>query len=90
MYEELFEKQVKQIGILKVRETKNYIELVFSKGTIRKLDTEKLFYQSFQISNMFRFGSKDDKISIILDTIRLEKHPVYYLTQLLEYIINNL
>ncbi len=90
MYEELFEKQVKQIGILKVRETKNYIELVFSKETIRKLDTEKLFYQSFQISNMFRFGSKDDKISIILDTIRLEKHPVYYLTQLLEYIINNL
>ncbi len=90
MYEEWFEKQAAQMQIKKVHETKNYIEMIFPKNVIEKLDTEKLFLEAFKISNMFRFKSKESTISIILDTIKLEKHPIYYLTELLDYMINNL
>ncbi len=87
MYEEWFEKQAELLQISKVIETKNYIELVFLKDVMETFDTEDLFVHSFKISNMFRFKSKNNSVSIILDTIRLEKHPIYYLTELLEYMI---
>ena len=87
MYEEWFEKQVKKANVKKVNQTKNYIEVVFSKDIAEKIDTEDLFVNSFKISNMFRFKSRGSNLIIILDTIKIEKHPLYYLTQLIEYII---
>ena len=88
MYEELFEKQATEIGIKNVVETKNYVELCFPEDVVKKLDTEELFMESFKISNMFRFKSRGSNLLIILDTIRLESHPLYYLTDLLEVILN--
>lgn len=88
MHEEWFEKQAEILQISKVVETKNYIELIFPKEVMENFDTEDLFVQSFKISNMFRFKSRNNSVSIILDTIRLEKHSIYYLTELLEYMIN--
>ena len=88
MYEELFEKQATEIGIKNVIETKNYVELCFPEDVVKKLDTEELFMESFKISNMFRFKSRGSNLLIILDTIRLESHPLYYLTDLLEVILN--
>lgn len=88
MYEEWFEKQAEVLQISKVVETKNYIELIFSKEVMENFNTEDLFVQSFKISNMFRFKSRNNSVSIILDTIRLEKHPIYYLTELLEYMVS--
>ena len=88
MYEEWFEKQIDAIGIKNVNQTKNYIELVFTEEIIKKLDTEDLFVKSYKISSMFRFKSKGNKLLIILDTIHLEKHPLFYLTELLDYIEN--
>ena len=46
--------------------------------------------ESFKISNMFRFKSRGSNLLIILDTIKLDKHPLFYLTELLELILNNL
>ena len=89
MYEEWFEKQAK-IGIKNVVETKNYIELCFPEDVVKNLDTEELFMESFKISNMFRFKSRGSNLLIILDTIKLDKHPLFYLTELLELILNNL
>ena len=86
MYEEWFEKQIELIGLKNVNETKNYIELVFPESVVKKIDTEDLFVKSYKISTMFRFKSKGSNLLIILDTIRLEKHPLLYLTELLDYI----
>ena len=43
---------------------------------------------AFYISNMFRFISKGDNLVIVLDIIKLEKHPVYYLVSLLDKIVD--
>ena len=90
MYEEWFEKQAEKIGIKSVIETKNYIELCFPEEVVKRLNTEELFMESFKISNMFRFKSRGSNLLIILDTIRLEEHPLYYLTDLLEIILKNI
>ena len=89
MYEEWFEKQALKIGLKSVVQTKNYIELCFPKEVVEKFDTEDLFMESFKITPMFRFKSRGSNLLIILDTIKLEKHPLYYLTELLDYILDN-
>ncbi len=88
MYEEWFEKQIDKIGIQKVNQTKNYIELVFTSDMALKFDMEDLFIESYKISPMFRFKTRGNNILIILDTIHLDKHPLFYLTELLNYIEN--
>ena len=90
MYEEWFEKLAQKIKIKNVHQNKNSIELVFDMDLIKKLDTEKLFVDAFNISNMFRFLSKGSNLIIILDIIKLEKHPIYYLVDLLNKILSNL
>jgi len=86
MYEEWFEKLAKKIKIEKVKQTKNSIEMIFPADVVKLLDTETIFMDAFYISNMFRFISKGEKLVIVLDIIKLEKHPVYYLVELLEKI----
>ena len=86
MYEEWFEKLAKKLQIVKVQQTKNSIELLFSKEMTEKIDTEELFLQSYKISPMFRFQAKGDCLGIVLDTIKLTRHPIYYLIDLLEQI----
>ena len=86
MYEEWFEAQIERIGVKKVNQTKNYIELVFPDDVVKKIDTEDLFMASFKITPMIRFKSRGSNLLIILDTIKLQRHPLFYLTELLEYI----
>ena len=86
MYEEWFEKLAKKLGIEKVNQTKNYIELYFSEEVSNKIDGESLFLDAFNISRMFRFQMKNNRLIIILDTIKLEKNYVYFLTELLSQI----
>ena len=88
MYQEWFEKIAKSLEIEKVNHTRNYLELVFSKEMTSKIDGEKLFMDAFHITSMFRFKMLNDRLIIILDTIKLEKHYVYYLVDLLSKIEN--
>ena len=90
MYEEWFEKLASKINIKNVHQTKNSIELVFGEEVVKKLNTEDLFMDAFQITNMFRFLSKGTNMIIVLDIIKLEKHPIYYLVELLNKILDNL
>lgn len=90
MYEEWFEKLASKIKIKNVHQTKNSIELVFDADFVKKIDTEQLFVDSFEISNMFRFLSRGTNLVIVLDIIKLEKHPIYYLVDLLNKILDNL
>lgn len=86
MYQEWFEKLAKRLDIMQVRQTKNSIELTFSEDATKKIDGEKVFVASTKITPMFRFGMRGNCFSIILDTIKLEKHYIYYLIDLLETI----
>ncbi|MDO4995637.1 MAG: transcription-repair coupling factor [Bacilli bacterium] len=90
MYEEWFEKLASKIKVKNVHQTKNSIELVFGEDIVKKLDTEQLFMDAFHITNMFRFLSKGTNMIIVLDIIKLEKHPIYYLVDLLNKILDNL
>jgi transcription-repair coupling factor (superfamily II helicase) len=83
MYEEWFEKLAKKIGIKKVNQTKNFIEIIIDKELTSKIDGEKLFIAANKITRMFRFSIKLNRLHITLDTIKLEKHFVYYLIDLL-------
>ena len=86
MYEEWFEKLAYKLKIEKVRQSKNSIEMIFPNKVVEKMNIEDVFMDAFYVSNMFRFVSKNDKLIIVLDIIKLEKHPVYYLVELLDKI----
>ena len=86
MYEEWFEKLAYKVKVSNVHQTKNSLELVFPMDVVSKMDTEELFMDAFHVSNMFRFISRGSNLVIVLDIIRLEKHPVYYLVELLDKI----
>ena len=90
MYEEWFEKLAKKVHLTKVHQTRNSIELVFNSEAVSNLDTEQLFMDAFHISTMFRFVSKGSNLVIVLDIIKLDKHPIYYLVDLLSKINDNL
>ena len=86
MYEEWFEKLAKKLEIENSKQTKTFVELELSENISKKLDGEKLFFMAYEISKMFRFSFKNNKIHIILDTVNLDNHFLIYLIQLLEKI----
>ena len=86
MYEEWFEKLAKKYEVENVNKTKNFIEVYLSKDITSKIDGEKLFEDSFKISNMFRFKMLNDRLIIVFDTIKQDKHYIYYLVELFEKI----
>ena len=86
MYEEWFEKLAKKIEIENSKQTKTFIELEMSENISKQIDGEKLFLLAYNITKMFRFSYKNNKLHIILDTVKLDKHFLIYLIQLLEKI----
>ena len=88
MYEEWFEKLVKKIKLSHVNQTKNSIEMVFPEKIVKCMDTEELFVDTYNVSRMFRFISRGSNLIIVLDIIKLDKHPIYYLVNLLSNIYN--
>ena len=90
MYEEWFEKLAKKVNVSNVHQNRNSIELVFNSDAVDKMDTEELFMDAFQITNMFRFVSKGSNLVIVLDIIKLDRHPIYYLVELLSKIYDNI
>ena len=86
MYEQWLEKLVKKQNIKNIKQTKNFIEIPIDKEKANTIDGEKLFYELTKIGKMFRFKSKLNKLYIILDTVKLEKHYIYYLIDLMQII----
>ena len=86
MYEEWFEKLANVVGVKRVSQTKNSIELVFPQEVVSKIPVDQLFMDSYDISSSFRFLSRGSNLVVVLDIIKLEKHPIYYLTSLLDLI----
>ena len=90
MYEELFEKQIKELNIKCVNQTKNFIAITFNKDFSNRIDGENLFMDVLSLSRKFRFSMKHDELTITLDTVGLDKHFIYYLIDLVEIIKNNM
>ena len=86
MHEQLFENMVKNLCDIKIKQTNNFIEMTFPKDFTKELNISELFYDVSLISNMFRFSSHNDCLIITLDTVKLEKHFIYYLIDLIQVI----
>ncbi len=86
MYEELFEKEAQKLGITQIKQTKNFIEITLPKELTKDIDGQYLFYEVTKLSKMFRFAQKQDNLLIILDIIKLDKHFMYYILDLLKII----
>ena len=84
MYEKLFEHLATQKGIEKIRETKNNITFILSKEQSNNVNGEYLFMKANDISKFIRFTYRLERLNIIIDTIKLDKHYLYYIVELLE------
>jgi len=86
MHEKLFEYLSVQKGVEKIRETKNNVTFVIDVEHSKNINGEFLFMKANDISKFIRFTYKENHLNIILDTIKLSKHYLYYITELLELI----
>lgn len=88
MYTELFEKQAKELNINKVNQTNLFVELVINDEILSNIDVQKLFMSASEISTNFKFDYLNDRLLIKLMLKDLDKHFIYYLTELLSKIVN--
>jgi len=88
LYEKLFEKLSKMIDGEKLIESKTNVTLVISEDGTKKMSGEALFTTGLEISNYIRFAYRHNKISIIVDTVGLEKHWLYTMVDFLEKIVS--
>ena len=87
MYEELFENMARKVCIKKVEQNKNFVKLIFNEDFTNKIKVDEVFVDVSKLSRMFRFSMLANNLVIILDTVYLDKHFVYYLVDLLDLII---
>jgi transcription-repair coupling factor (superfamily II helicase) len=86
MYEEWFEKLAKENDIEKVEQTPLKIEIIFSKEKSQVLNANDLFYKAMNVSKYFNITYKDHRLRIVLTTSRLDRHWLYYITDLISTI----
>jgi len=84
MHEKLFEYLAEQKGLVKVRELKNNITFQLSKEASHQINGEYLFEKAYEISKFIRFEFKNEQLNIIIETIKLNRHYIYVIVDLLE------
>ncbi len=86
MYQSLFEKHLEKLK-LKLFENNNIkISLRINSDLIEKLNMENLFVKASNINQKFKFVYKNKFLLISLIKNNLEKHYLYYLLDLINYI----
>lgn len=86
MYEEWFEKLANKLRINKIKQSKNFVEVTILEEILKSIDGQELFIGTNKISRMFRFSMRGKNLIITLDTVKLDKHFVFYLIELFELI----
>ena len=89
MYEELFERMANKLKIKNIKQTKNFIEVWLPLDLTNNIKGDSLFLDVTKLSRMFRFTMRGKQLVIILDTVKLDKHFIYYLIDLMKLIENN-
>lgn len=89
MYEEWFEKLAYKLGIKNISQFSDRIEFALPEEVSSKLNAEKLFLKLYNINPKFKIKYIAKRIIITLPIINLDKHYIYYLTSILEEIIND-
>ena len=84
MYEEWFEKMAAAVGIVDIKQTKNFINIILPKEITEKVNGELLFISASNITRNFRFGMRGKCLIITLDTVNLDKHFIFYLIEFME------
>ena len=84
MHQEWFEKLAKNKGIEQVLTRKNEIELVYSMESSKNIDSQELFMKAYKICKNFKFSYHSLKVHVTLTLSGLEKHPIYYLIDLIK------
>lgn len=84
MYEELFEKEMQNLSVKRVNQTKNFVAITLPKDLTKKIDGELLFLDVMQLTRKFRFSMKNEELTITLDIMGLDKHFIYYLIDMIE------
>ena len=86
MYQELLEKLINKYRIIIAINTKQKISIRINKDIYEKLSVEDLFIHATRINTKFNFIYRGSSIFIDLTKINLEKHYIFYVTNLLIYI----
>lgn len=89
MHEEWFEKLAQQLKITRVRQTANFIELTLPKELTNQINGEQLFMEANKLTRNIRFAMRLETLIITLDIVRIDKHFVYYLIDLMKIIKNS-
>lgn len=90
MYEEWFEKMARKLEVERSKQNNLEIDLVMSENMSKKIDGEKLFNMAYEVNHNFKLDFNDNKIHIILDLKKLDKHYIIYFTKLFDKILNSL
>ena len=86
MYEEWFDKIARLAGVMKVNQTKTSVELIFTPQETAKINGEKLFMMAYEVSPYFKFNYHNKCLGITLNIVKLPKHYIYYLIELINKI----
>lgn len=78
MHEEWFEKVAKEKGIEKINQNRNSVEMIFNEDISSKMNIDILFSRAYEICKMFRFSYSNKRLRVIIDTVKLNKHWLYY------------
>ena len=87
VYEKLFEFLTKVISVEKIQENKTNITLILSPEGTKMMAGDDLFKSGINISKYIRFAYKRERIHIILDTIKLDRHWLYTMVEFLQEIV---
>ena len=84
MHEEWFDKLAKEKGVEELKQNKDSIELIYNIDESKKLNGEEMFMKAYRISRNFSFSYHNLRVHITLSLKGLDKHPIYYLIDLLK------
>ena len=85
MYQELVEKIINRLKVKILINDKNKFSFKLDESLYKKLNVEKLFIESTK----FNFAYRGNSIHISLNKFNLEKHYIYYIFELFDYIEKN-
>lgn len=90
MYEEWFEKIAEKLHITQVKQDQKMIKIVLPEDVSSQIKGDKLFLEAFSIHPKFQLKYENKEIILILPTLNLEKHFIYYIVPLLQKISDDL